>query len=159
MNEKREVERIRDQHRRAFERDAWHGPAVLELLDGLGHEAALARPIPGAHGILELVLHIAAWEATVARRLRTKEAIELTPDEDWEKPTFTAEGWEAAKKRLEESRRALDDALAELTDERLSEPVPGKDYAVYVMLHGVVQHTLYHAGQIAMSIRALERYT
>ena len=34
--------------------------------------------------------------------------------------------------------------------QRLDALVPGYDYSYYVMLHGAVQHTLYHAGQIAI---------
>jgi hypothetical protein len=44
-------------------------------------------------------------------------------------------------------------AVAVLPDSRLDEVVPGKQgahYTFYYMLHGVVQHELYHAGQIAL---------
>jgi len=44
-----EVERILDQFRRAFEGNAWHGPALLELLAGVGAADAAARPITSAH--------------------------------------------------------------------------------------------------------------
>ena len=53
---------IADQLRRAFLRDAWHGPAVLELLADVDAETAAARPIPSVHSIWELVLHIAVWD-------------------------------------------------------------------------------------------------
>ena len=64
-----EVDRIRDQFRRAFEGEAWHGPSVLALLDGVTAQQAAAHPIPGAHSIWELTLHIAAWERACLRRL------------------------------------------------------------------------------------------
>jgi hypothetical protein len=37
-----------------------------------------------------------------------------------------------------------------MPESRLAEQVPGKDYDFYHMLHGAVQHALYHAGQIAL---------
>jgi hypothetical protein len=40
--------------------------------------------------------------------------------------------------------------VAALPDSRLQDRVPGKAYNVYFMLHGVAQHELYHAGQIAL---------
>jgi len=52
------------------------------------------------------------------------------------------------------SHRQLHDTIARLADSWLSETVPGKDYSVYVMLHGVIQHNLYHAGQIALLKKA-----
>ena len=55
-----ELDRIRNQFRRAFEGEAWHGPSVLALLDGVTAQQAAAYPIPGAHSIWELVLHLTA---------------------------------------------------------------------------------------------------
>ena len=37
---------------------------------------------------------------------------------------------------------------------RLDDTVQGKNYSFYVMAHGVVQHDLYHAGQIALLKKA-----
>src|SRR5437764_6919973 len=58
-NEMNEVERILDQLKRAFEGNAWHGPAVEEVLADVTAEQAAAKPIPDAHSIWELTLHIA----------------------------------------------------------------------------------------------------
>jgi hypothetical protein len=44
----------------------------------------------------------------------------------------------------------LEKTVAGLTESRLRERVPGKKYDFYFMLHGVAQHELYHAGQIAI---------
>ncbi len=64
-----EASRIADQLRRAFDGDAWHGDSVLEILNGVTAAQAAARPITHAHSIWELVLHIAAWDGVVLRRL------------------------------------------------------------------------------------------
>ena len=50
--------------------------------------------------------------------------------------------------------RRLRGAIAALDPERLDERVRGKPYSVYFMLHGVIQHNLYHAGQIALLKKA-----
>ena len=64
-----ETSRIADQLRRAFEGRAWHGPSLFELLRNVGPSTAAAKPLPNAHSIWELVLHIAAWDEAVRRRL------------------------------------------------------------------------------------------
>ena len=76
-----ERERISDQFYRAFEGEAWHGPAVLTLLEGVTAEQAAAHPVAGAHSIWELVLHIEAWERACSRRLAGDRA-QLTTEED-----------------------------------------------------------------------------
>src|SRR5215218_10339843 len=95
-----EMDRIRDQFRRAFNGEAWHGPAVLALLDGVTAEQAAAHPIPGAHSIWELTLHIAAWEDACRRRLEGDPA-QLGDDEDFPPITDTTEAaWQNAKTEL-----------------------------------------------------------
>ncbi len=153
-NVMREIERIEDQLKRAFEGGAWHGPGVLEILKDVTAGQAAARPIPGAHSIWELVLHIAAWEGACRRRLEGDRA-ELTDDENWTPVEDTSEfAWQQAKTKLIESHRRLRLALGKTDDSRLNEPIlPGMS-SVYVTLHGAVQHDLYHAGQIAILKKA-----
>jgi uncharacterized damage-inducible protein DinB len=148
-----EASRIADQLRRAFDGDAWHGDSLFEILEGVTAAHAAARPIKRAHTIWELVLHIAAWDGAVLRRLGGA-AVELSDAENF--PPVTDASETAWRKALADVRRAhekLIAAVAALPDSRLDEIVPGKEgahYTFYYMLHGVVQHELYHAGQIAL---------
>ena len=154
-----EVDRIRDQFRRAFDGEAWHGPSVLALLEGVTALQAAAHPIPGAHSIWELTLHIAAWERACLRRLKGDPA-RLTDAEDWEAATDTSEAaWERTKQQLIDNHRELLEAVSSVDESRLNEPIisdPSTPFSsVYVTLHGGVQHDLYHAGQIAILKKAL----
>ena len=67
-----EAGRIADQLRRAFDGSAWHGPALLELLEDVNAAAAAARPLPDVHSIWELVLHVAVWDDAALRRIDGK---------------------------------------------------------------------------------------
>jgi len=148
-----EAARIADQLRRAFDGDAWHGDSFLKILDGVTAAQAAARPVTSAHSIWELVLHVAAWDGAALRRLGGV-AVELSDAENFPPVTDTSEAaWRSA---LAQARRAHDEligAVVALPDSRLYEMVPGKrgaHYTFYYMFHGVVQHELYHAGQIAL---------
>jgi uncharacterized damage-inducible protein DinB len=147
-----ESARIADQLRRAFDGGAWHGDSVLEILKGVT-AAQAARPIKGAHSIWELVLHIAAWDGAVLRRLGGV-AVELSDAENFPPVTDAGDAaWRAALDRVRLVHEELVAAVAALPDSRLYQMVPGKKgahYTFYYMLHGVVQHELYHAGQIAL---------
>jgi len=148
-----ETTRIADQLRRAFSGNAWHGDSLLEILDGITAAQASARPIPHAHTIWELVLHIAAWDGAVRRRLRG-EAVTLTGEQNFPPARDTSESaWRKAVEHVGRVHDELIRAVSEFPDTRLAEQVPGKQEAhhtYYYMLHGVVQHELYHAGQIAL---------
>jgi uncharacterized damage-inducible protein DinB len=152
-----EASRIADQLRRAFDGDAWHGDSVLEILKGITAGRAATHPIEGAHSIWELVLHIAAWDGAVLRRLGGV-AVELSDAENFPPVTDAGDAaWHAALDRVRRVHEELVAAAAALPDSRLYEMVPGKEgahYTFYYMLHGVVQHELYHAGQIALLKKA-----
>lgn len=148
--------RIADQSRRAFEGDAWHGAALRELLEGVTVEQALAHPIPGAHSIWELVLHIAVWVEASEASVRGVPMPKIVGTvEDWpaiKDPSDSA--WTKANERLFQAGKKLAQTIAEFSDERLHETVPGRKYDFYHLFHGIVQHSLYHAGQIAILKRA-----
>ncbi len=149
-----EVERILGELQRAFEGDAWHGPAVLELLTDVTVEQAAARPIAGAHSIWELVLHIAAWESAGRRRLEGDRA-DLPDEENFPPVNDPSEAaWQQTIELLKAGHRRLRDAISRLDESRLDEPVMDGMRSCYITLHGVIQHDLYHAGQIAILKKA-----
>jgi uncharacterized damage-inducible protein DinB len=152
-----EIERILDQLKRAFEGDAWHGPSVREALAGVTAVQAHARPLRNAHSIWELVQHIAVWEDVGRRRLEGDRApIDISSPEDWPPAEDASEAaWEQAKDLLDRGHEALREAIARVAETRLDEPIFEGMSTVYVTLHGVIQHDLYHAGQIAMLKKAL----
>ena len=141
---------IAEQLRRAFEGDAWHGPALLELLQEMDAATAAAKPLPDVHSIWELVLHVAAWDDAACRRL-DGEKVQPTGTANFPvvpKPTEAA--WREAVANAKRTHDVLVKTVAALPESRLRERVPGKRYDFYFMLHGVAQHELYHAGQIAI---------
>jgi len=151
-----EIERILDQLKRAYEGSAWHGPSVREALGGINAEQAHARPL-NAHSIWELTQHIAVWEDVGRRRLDgDRAAIEISSPEDWPPADDISEtAWEQSKAALDRGHEALREAVSRIPEERLDEPILEGMSSVYVTVHGVIQHDLYHAGQIAMLKKAL----
>jgi hypothetical protein len=76
-------------------------------------------------------------------------------EKDWPAAINTgAEAWAAAKSHLFETAENLAQTIEAFADARLSDTVPGREYDFYYLFHGVIQHSLYHAGQIALLRRA-----
>ena len=149
-----ETLRIEDQLNRSFRGEAWHGPCLQDLLRDVTFSQAAAQPASGAHSIWELVLHITGWLDFSRRRL-AGEAVEPTPEQDWPAvPDASEAAWKLALSRLEAANEKLRGAVAAFDADRLDERVPGKTYSFYFLLHGVIQHNLYHAGQIAILKKA-----
>ena len=149
-----EAARIADQLRRAFDGSAWHGPALLELLADVDAATAAARPLKDVHSIWELALHIAAWDAAGSSRLAGEKTQPKGEDNFPLVPKPTAANWRQAIRQVSQAHRALVETVESLPDSRLWERVPGKRYDFYHMLHGIAQHELYYAGQIAILKKA-----
>ena len=149
-----EVARIVDQLDRAFDGDAWHGPSVMRVLRGVDAAEAFARPVDAGHSIGEVVGHLVAWTREVAARLEGRLARNLPPEENFPPVSHpTEEGWRRTVAELEDAHRALRDLATTLDSDRLDDQVPGPEgesWTAYATLHGLIQHHLYHAGQIAL---------
>jgi uncharacterized damage-inducible protein DinB len=134
----------------------WHGSALAEVLAGVTHEQAAARPIRGAHSIWEIVLHVTAWAEIARARLKGERTADPAPQEDWPPVARTsADEWKSAVERLHEAHRALATDVRRLDEAAIQSPVKGLEYSASNLLHGVVEHGTYHGGQIALLKRAL----
>ena len=150
-----ELERIGDQLKRAFYGNAWHGPSLREVLDGVNTKMAATRLTSG-HSIREIVLHITAWTEIASQRLAEDPIPDATDEEDW--PLIKEvrdEDWKRDIDKCFAAEERLQELLRSFPEVRLDTQVPGRDHSFYVMLQGVVQHCLYHAGQIAVLKKAM----
>jgi hypothetical protein len=149
--------RIADQLRRAFGGDAWHGSPLSELLAGITAEKARARPLASAHSIWELVLHIDVYLQVGFETTQGVPAPKLYGTEkDWPAVRDDSEAaWIAAHDRMFQNAERLAKAIEQFDDAKLQATVPGRPYDFYYLFHGIVQHSLYHGGQIAMLKKAL----
>ena len=155
------LELIVDQLQREHSGDPWHGSPLRDILSGVDAAKAARKPLAGAHSIWELVLHITGWKLEVAKRARGGPASEPAAG-DWPavgEPTELR--WRAALEALDAAHHSLIAAVEALREEQLLTPTVdprnrplGTGVSYYVMLHGIVQHDVYHSGQIALLMKA-----
>ena len=154
-----EIQKIIDDLKNIHDGAAWHGPSVKEILAGVTAAQAAAKPLPSAHSIWELVLHIVAWEDVFLRRL-TGEPLNEPEEGDFPPVTEASEAaWQQSLNKFDETHRRLLEIIATFSDERLRETVVGKDYTVEYLLRGIVRHHVYHAGQMALLKKGLTSST
>ena len=151
-----ETSRIADQLHRAYAGPAWHGPALTAILNDVTADEASAHPIAQAHSIWELVLHVTVWMSVADRRIAGEVIPDLPPEQNFPLPGDLSEaGWRNTLDALADMQQRLEAVIRELPEERLSEIVMGDEpQSIYVLLHGIVQHNLYHAGQMALLKKA-----
>jgi hypothetical protein len=144
--------------------DPWYGPPITQVLDGVTARQAASHPIPRAHSIWEIVLHLTAWVNEVRRRLETG-VWRVPEDGDWPEVTATTgKAWHQAVEGLLAAHDGLIRLLQALEETRLDETVGeerdtplGTGVSYSVTLHGLLQHDAYHLGQIALLKKAGRR--
>lgn len=147
--------RIADQLHRAFNGEAWHGPSLQELLRQVKAQEAATHPGGNAHSIWEIVLHIRTWANAALQANRgipvPASVNDLPLEQDWPPvKEQTAAAWDGAIQQIFAIAQELETVIKTFDEARLRNTVPGRDYNFYFLFHGVVQHSLYHAGQIAL---------
>ena len=145
-----ESERLVDQYDRNLSGDAWHGDNVWKILDSVRPEQAFQRVLPETHTIWELVAHMTFWESQVCRRLRSQPELPENELNFPPMPEATAENWTKVLEQFRRSNEEFRQELLKLQDSQLDNPLSSPEKTVYVEVNGVIQHHLYHAGQIAI---------
>jgi len=148
-----ETQRILQQYDIVMHGKAWHGDPIWQILEGIPAACAAARPLAHTHSIWELVMHMTFWEEVAARRLAGQRA---GLDEDDEARNFpavpepTEANWDKTRDQFRASNLEFRAGLAKLEAARVDELSAAGKRSFYDEAHGLIQHHIYHAGQIAM---------
>jgi uncharacterized damage-inducible protein DinB len=147
-----QTERIADSYRAATVKAAWYGFSLAELLAQISPELATTPPVPGSHSISELLQHLLLWNERIRNTSDGNSLPRWQPEKDWAEPPIN---WNELVSRWSQSRELLEEKIRNFPIEDLTKHVPGRNYPYETMFHGIVEHTIYHSGQIAMVLSML----
>ena len=136
---------------------AWYGAPIYTIIDSITFETAYEK-VPGvSHSIAEILMHMLAWTEEVASRMQGNMA--GTPvDGDW---PDAGEPDEQRFEQLVNNLKLMNVELMQLIDdfpeEKWSQPTndkremySGDELTYEAMVLGLIQHHVYHAGQIVL---------
>jgi len=144
---------IADAYHGATVEGAWYGPALAELLAKISPEVAIQAPVAGAHSISALLQHLLLWNERARNTSEEHPFPKWEPEKEWAEPPIP---WNELVARWRKSRDLLEEKIRNFPVDDLSKQVPGRDYDYAHLLHGIVEHTIYHAGQMAMVLGMLK---
>jgi uncharacterized damage-inducible protein DinB len=147
-----QTQRIADSYRAVTLKDAWYAPSLTQVLAQISPELATTPPIQGAHSISALLQHLLLWNERVRNTSDSHPLPRWQAEQEWAEPPIP---WNELVARWNQSRDALEEKIRKFPLEDLPKQVPGRDYPYEKLLEGIVQHTIYHAGQIAMVLSML----
>jgi hypothetical protein len=137
---------------KAFAGDAWYGPNMAGWLRELPADAAARKPLPHAHSVWEIVLHMTSWQNEVLDRLKGREP-RYPADGDWPPvPEPTPAAWDRARADLESGQLEIARVAAALGTDEIQVTVGNERDAPLgtgvtrgEMLLGLLQHNAYPA--------------
>jgi uncharacterized damage-inducible protein DinB len=149
-----QTQRIADSYRAVTLKNAWYGPSLAELLAQISPEVATTPALPGTHSISALLQHLLLWNERVRNTSDTHPLEPWQPETEWAEPPIP---WNELVPRWNKSRDLLEEKIRNFSVADLTKQVPGRTYAYEMLLEGMVQHAIWHAGQIAMVRSMLKR--
>jgi uncharacterized damage-inducible protein DinB len=157
MNE--ETLQIAEQLKDAYEGEPWFGRSVKEILNEID-EAIVFEKLNGQHSILDLLWHMITWKEFTLSRLRNDNQIPIKyfEENDWRELDHSDKTlWQQGLQQLEKFHIELVDIIQKQKDEILSQRVSDRTYDFRKLLYGIVQHDIYHLGQIAYIKKMLQK--
>lgn len=147
-----QIQQIADAYRAVTVKGAWYGPTLAELIAKTSPEDAVTPPVPGAHSISSLLQHLLLWNERVCQTCEGTPMPRWEAEKEWAEPSIP---WKELVARWNQSRDGLEERMRNFPMEDLGKPVPGRTYPYQTLLPGIVQHTIYHSGQMAMILSML----
>lgn len=145
------IDRIIQLLNAGFHGSAWHGPSVLEAVKSITPKEASFKT-PTVHTAAELIYHITSWRIFGLKKLQGDPDYLIDDEKINFGPAAKVDQFELETLLMELSL-SHDELIKELLkkdDDFLNEIVPGTEYTYYTLIHGIIQHDIYHTGQIIL---------
>lgn len=132
------------------EGEPWHGKSVKAVLENVQHDIVFEK-VANQHSILELIWHMANWKAfCLSRVVNDDKDLAHFEERDWRQLDHSDRNlWEEGVDYFWTLHHRLMKTIAEQDKKFLGRIVPGRKYNYRKLLNGIIQHDVYHSGQIA----------
>jgi uncharacterized damage-inducible protein DinB len=146
-----EIQFMRTTLQGVLEKDPWFGRSVYSLLNEIDAAKAFIKPSPVAHSLIELLYHMNTWALFTQKRLEKAPDLDVQETEmlDWRVIDPAVHTWEKALEEFKAVHERILELLNEADDHLLNETVDYRKYNFRFLLNGLIQHDIYHLGQIA----------
>jgi uncharacterized damage-inducible protein DinB len=135
----------------------WYGRSVYEMLDEIDPAIVYKKPNK-QHSLAELLYHMITWaDFTLHRIMGDKEKDMAAFEElDWREIDPTVHTWQKGLAEFKAIHEKIIELLNEKDDEFLKGIVDYRKYNFRFLLNGLIQHNIYHIGQVAYVKKLLQ---
>jgi uncharacterized damage-inducible protein DinB len=155
-------EKLQRELEKVLSGDPWYGDSVYDIISKVTFETAYEKPQGSVHNVAGIVLHMISWTEEMMDRLNGMMAGVPTSG-DWP-PTGNPDEqkWQNYVNDLKLVNVNLIGLIQHFPEEKWSEPVNydkghnlGSEVNYEELVNGLIQHHIYHSGQIALLTRII----
>lgn len=124
----------------------------MTIMDKVSYSQVNVRPEGFSKSIAGLLRHMIAWRVFTIKKLRGMADFKIDPESaaNWDSSNVSEKEWNGLLKLLKKTQDALLGVFETLESENFTEGVPGSIYKKDYLIRGIIQHDVYHLGQIAV---------
>ncbi|OEK06036.1 hypothetical protein A8C32_18545 [Flavivirga aquatica] len=145
----------------SFEGTPWFGDALMIKLNMLDYKLVNETLVNSNNSIAIIVQHIINWRIFVLEKLEGNQFfdIEMNSKNDWTKITIqNKKEWDELLNKLTSTQNKLIKTLkTQNNDKLLKNMVSGRTYNFEYLIEGIIQHDIYHLGQIGLLYAQLKQ--
>ena len=136
----------------------WFGRAVYTLLEEVDPKKVHEKPNGSEHSLIELLYHMITWADFTLKRLEEDKINDLAAAEklDWRKIDPEIHSWQKGMAEFKEIHTRIIDLLQKKDDAFLKGIVDYRNYNYRFLLNGMIEHNIYHSGQVAYLKKLLD---
>lgn len=155
------VQELNAKLKQVFEGNPWFGDALIVKLNTIDFTLVNQKLPNSKNSIAIIVQHLINWRAFVIKKLEGDEVfdIEMNSEDDWTNVVVeNLAQWEALLDELVRTQTTITSILdTENNPLFLEQMVLGRTYNFDYLLEGLIQHDIYHFGQIGFLYAYLKR--
>lgn len=143
-----------------FEGEPWYGQSVMRKLENVPYKIGYKTCIPESHNVAQIIGHLIAWKSFALEKMKENKGFDIKIDSEIDWPVLEVRNrkeWEGLKRKLVLVQSQIYEILEKKEDEFLDQHVAGKEYNIEYLLRGVIQHDIYHLGQVGLIESQLEK--
>ena len=147
----KEIQSLLSQLQNVNSGNPWFGRAVYKILDEVDEKKAAVKPNYSEHSLIELLYHMITWADFTLKRIEKDKINDLAAAEelDWRTINPKVHSWKKGLAEFKAIHKKIINLLKSKDDSFLQEKVDYRKYDFQFLLNGLIQHNIYHLGQVA----------
>ena len=155
----KEIQSIIRNMENTLDGEPWYGRPVYAMLREVDSSVSSKKPAQGSHSLIELLYHMLTWAEFTLKRIEKDKIKDLAAFEklDWREIDPKNNDWDEALAAFIATHQQIIALLQTKDDAFLNEAVDYRQYNFRYLLNGLIQHNIYHLGQIVYLKKLLSR--